>query len=137
MLFPTTVFAVFFFLVFNLHWALAGYPRTRKGFLLLASLFFYGFWSWKFALMLLGSALVNHAAAVWMERLSAAFTAAAWTLISTSLSPGTGFSASRYSSASGRLLLSYTTAFMSVSLSGLPRMPAAPVTLSAPLGRLS
>ncbi len=72
MLFPTTVFAVFFFLVFNLHWALAGYPRTRKGFLLLASLFFYGFWSWKFALMLLGSALVNHAAAVWMERLSAA-----------------------------------------------------------------
>ena len=67
MLFPTTVFAVFFFLVFNLHWGLAGFPRARKGFLLAASLFFYGFWSWKFALMLLGSALVNHAAAVRME----------------------------------------------------------------------
>ena len=71
MLFPTTVFAVFFFLVFNLHWALAGYPRARKGFLLAASLFFYGFWSWKFALMLLASALVNHAAALRMEGLSA------------------------------------------------------------------
>jgi alginate O-acetyltransferase complex protein AlgI len=70
MLFPTTVFAVFFFLVFNLHWALAGFPRARKGVLLAASLFFYGFWSWKFALMLLGSALVNHAAARRMEALA-------------------------------------------------------------------
>ena len=69
MLFPTTVFAVFFFIVFNLHWALAGFPRTRKAFLLVASLFFYGFWSWKFALMLLASALVNHAAALRMEGL--------------------------------------------------------------------
>jgi len=69
MLFPTTAFAVFFFLVFNLHWALAGRPRARKAFLLCASLFFYGFWSWKFALMLLGSAWVNHAAALRMDRL--------------------------------------------------------------------
>ncbi|NLG35465.1 MAG: MBOAT family protein [Lentisphaerae bacterium] len=68
MLFPTTVFAVFFFLVFNMHWALAGHPRARKGFLLAASLFFYGFWSWKFALMLLGSALLNHVAAVRMAQ---------------------------------------------------------------------
>ena len=71
MLFPTTIFAVFFFLVFYLHWALADRPRARKGYLLAASLFFYGFWSWKFALMLLGSALVNHAAALHMEHLAA------------------------------------------------------------------
>ena len=69
MLFPTTVFAVFFLIVFNLHWALAGFPRARKAFLLAASLFFYGFWSWKFATMLLASALVNHAAALRMESL--------------------------------------------------------------------
>ena len=72
MLFPTTVFAVFFFLVFHGHWALAGHPRARKVFLLGASLFFYGFWSWKFALMLLGSALVNHAAARRMDGLDRA-----------------------------------------------------------------
>lgn len=72
MLFPTTVFAVFFFLVFHGHWALAGHPRARKAFLLAASLFFYGFWSWKFALMLLGSALVNHAAARRMDGLDRA-----------------------------------------------------------------
>lgn len=70
MLFPTTVFAIFFFLVFHGHWALAGHPRARKTFLLCASLFFYGFWSWKFALMLLGSALVNHAVALRLERLA-------------------------------------------------------------------
>lgn len=66
MLFPTTIFAVFFFLVFHLHWMLAGRPRARKIFLLCASLFFYGFWSWKFALMLLASAVLNHAAAARM-----------------------------------------------------------------------
>ena len=69
MLFPTTIFAVYFFLVYHAHWALVEYPRTRKAFLLVASLFFYGFWSWKFALMLLASALVNHAAAVRMFRM--------------------------------------------------------------------
>ena len=71
MLFPTTAFAVFFFGVFQIHWALAGFPRARKAFLLAASLFFYGFWSWKFALMLLASALVNHAAATRIEGLAA------------------------------------------------------------------
>lgn len=69
MLFPTTVFAVFFFIVYQLHWGLTSQPRLRKWMLLAASLFFYGFWSWKFALMLLGSALVNHAAACRMQYL--------------------------------------------------------------------
>ncbi|MDY0149329.1 MAG: MBOAT family O-acyltransferase [Kiritimatiellia bacterium] len=72
MLFPTTVFAFFFGLVFLGHWALARHPRARKVFLLCASLFFYGFWSWKFALMLLGSALVNHAVALRLERMAEA-----------------------------------------------------------------
>ncbi len=72
MLFPTTVFAVFFFLVYNLHWMLVGYPRVRKVVLLAASLFFYGFWSWRFALLLLASAILNHVAAVHLERLAVA-----------------------------------------------------------------
>lgn len=68
MLFPTTVFALFFAIVFILHWSLTPLPRIRKLMLLGASLFFYGYWSWKFALMLLASALLNHAAAVFMHR---------------------------------------------------------------------
>ena len=64
MLFPTTVFALFFALVFTAHWGLVSFPRLRKAVLLSASLFFYGYWSWKFACMLLLSAMLNHAAAV-------------------------------------------------------------------------
>jgi alginate O-acetyltransferase complex protein AlgI len=62
-LFPTSVFALFFFVVFFVHWGLVQLPRTRKWFLLCASMVFYGYWSWKFALLLLGSSMVNHAAA--------------------------------------------------------------------------
>lgn len=69
MLFPTTIFAVFFAIVFAMHWMLANHPRARKVLLLCASLFFYGFWSWKFALMLLASAVINHALAVLMDLL--------------------------------------------------------------------
>ena len=68
MLFPTTVFALFFAIVFSLHWGLERMPRLRKGVLLGASLFFYGYWSWKFALMLFASAVLNHAAACWIDR---------------------------------------------------------------------
>jgi D-alanyl-lipoteichoic acid acyltransferase DltB (MBOAT superfamily) len=67
MLFPTTVFALFFAIVFSLHWGLVRFPLVRKIVLLGASLFFYGYWSWKFALMLLASALLNHGAAVWID----------------------------------------------------------------------
>lgn len=67
MLFPTTVFALFFAIVFALHWSLVRFPLARKCVLLGASFFFYGYWSWKFALMLLASALLNHGAAVWIE----------------------------------------------------------------------
>ncbi len=68
MLFPTFVFAVFFIIVFMLHWGTVRWPQVRKYILISASLFFYGFWSWKFACLLLGSALANHAFALAMER---------------------------------------------------------------------
>jgi D-alanyl-lipoteichoic acid acyltransferase DltB (MBOAT superfamily) len=64
MLFPTVLFAIFFVVVFLLHWGTERYPLARKWILLVASLFFYGVWSWKFALMLLASAVLNHGAAV-------------------------------------------------------------------------
>lgn len=60
MLFPTTAFAVFFAIVFGVYWALERFPLPRKVFLLGASVFFYAWWSWKFALMMLGVAVFNH-----------------------------------------------------------------------------
>lgn len=63
MLFPTSIFACFFAIVFALHWALPERGIARKLALLAASVFFYAWWSWKFAAMLLVSAALNHAAA--------------------------------------------------------------------------
>ena len=76
MLFPTAVFALFFIVVFGIYWTLApastessGHSAwIRKALLLAASLFFYGYWNWKFSVMLLASALVNDGIARWIER---------------------------------------------------------------------
>ena len=61
MLFPTTPFALFFAAVLVLWWVVpARRPLGRKLVLLAANVFFYAYWSWKFALLLLATAAVNH-----------------------------------------------------------------------------
>ncbi|MEM9049976.1 MAG: MBOAT family protein [Pseudomonadota bacterium] len=71
MLFHTSVFAAFFLCVFALCWAARGWPRVQQWFLVLASFVFYGAWDWRFMALLAGSALVNWAAALRLDRLSA------------------------------------------------------------------
>ncbi len=78
MLFPTAIFALFFGVVFTLNWMTVPYVRLRKGILLAGSLIFYGYWSWKFALMLLTSALMNHYFAVCIYRSANAKTRRRW-----------------------------------------------------------
>ena len=64
MLFPTTEFALFYAAVLLLWWTLpARWSLARKLLLLAASTFFYAWWSWRFALLLLASAGLNHACA--------------------------------------------------------------------------
>ena len=64
MLFPTTEFALFYAAVLLLWWTLpARRPVARKLLLLAASTAFYAWWSWRFALLLLASAALNHACA--------------------------------------------------------------------------
>ena len=46
MLFPTVEFAIFFLAVLVIAWSLYRLPWAHKGFLLLASYVFYGFWNW-------------------------------------------------------------------------------------------
>ncbi len=66
MLFPTTAFAVFFLVVFVLHWTLVTRPAAWKWFVLASSWFFYGFWDWRFVGLLALSTILNHALAVAM-----------------------------------------------------------------------
>ena len=69
MQFPTTEFAIFYAAVLLLWWTVpAPWRLARKLLLLAASLFFYAWWSWKFALLLVASALLNHAFACAIDR---------------------------------------------------------------------
>jgi len=60
MLFPTVEFAIFFFIVFGVSWAIRPWPLARKLFLVAASYFFYGFWNWKFMFLLFSCSLGNY-----------------------------------------------------------------------------
>jgi D-alanyl-lipoteichoic acid acyltransferase DltB (MBOAT superfamily) len=60
MLFPTLEFGLFFLIVLLTSWLLSRNPGRRKIFLLLASYFFYGYWDWRFMLLLAGSSTVNY-----------------------------------------------------------------------------
>jgi alginate O-acetyltransferase complex protein AlgI len=64
MLFPTIEFASFFSVVFVVGWALARRPRVWKLFAIAASYVFYGWWDWRFVLLLAASTLANQAGAI-------------------------------------------------------------------------
>jgi len=72
MLFPTTVFAVFFLCVFTGSWLLAGRRSLWKWYLLASSYVFYGWWNWRFLFLIAGCSLVNHLLAVAISRSGAA-----------------------------------------------------------------
>ncbi len=68
MLFPTITFAVFFFVVYVLNWALMPHPSLWKWSLIVASGVFYGWWDWRLIFLLLGATLVNQALGVRIRR---------------------------------------------------------------------
>jgi D-alanyl-lipoteichoic acid acyltransferase DltB (MBOAT superfamily) len=80
MLFPTITFAVFFLLVFVGNWLLMPRQKAWKPFMLVASLVFYGWWDWRFVLLLALSALVNQVFALWIARLRPRSSSARWAL---------------------------------------------------------
>src|SRR5215475_9957299 len=61
MIFPTLNFLLFYMAVWPTAWALvrAGRHQLHKLAIIAASYFFYAFWSWKLAFLLMGSVLLN------------------------------------------------------------------------------
>jgi len=59
MLFPTVEFALFFLTVLLVAWSLHRWNGPHKFFLLAASYFFYGCWSWSYVPLLFGISLVS------------------------------------------------------------------------------
>jgi alginate O-acetyltransferase complex protein AlgI len=66
MLFPTITFALFFLLAFVGNWLLMPRQTLWKPFMLLISLVFYGWWDWRFVLLLALSAVANQFFARWI-----------------------------------------------------------------------
>jgi len=60
-LFPTMTFAVFFLIVLGVSWRLRAHPTPWKVFVLAASYVFYGWWDWRFLVLLAASQVANTA----------------------------------------------------------------------------
>ena len=69
MLFPTFTFALFFIVVLTVGWLMPGRRAWWKLFMLGASYFFYGYWDARFLGLIVGSTVLNQAAAMWIARL--------------------------------------------------------------------
>jgi D-alanyl-lipoteichoic acid acyltransferase DltB (MBOAT superfamily) len=80
MLFPTFTFAAFFLLVFVGNWLLMPRQKAWKPFMLIVSLVFYGWWDWRFVLLLALSAAVNWLFGLWIAGLRPKSASAKWAL---------------------------------------------------------
>jgi alginate O-acetyltransferase complex protein AlgI len=58
-LFPTITFAIFFLLVYAASWLLMPHFRLWKWMIVAASYVFYGWWDWRFPLLLVAATLAN------------------------------------------------------------------------------
>jgi alginate O-acetyltransferase complex protein AlgI len=63
MLFPTIDFAIFFAIAFTVNWLLNPYPVPWKLGIIVLSYVFYGWWDWRFVLLLATSTVFAHAGA--------------------------------------------------------------------------
>ena len=89
MIFSEPRFLLFFALVFGVHWMLRG-NTLRKGWLLMASLYFYGSWDYRFLALILGCATVDYICAARIKRAqSLGGTGKAWLLTSLCYDLGT------------------------------------------------
>jgi alginate O-acetyltransferase complex protein AlgI len=78
MLFPTVEYGLFFLAVLGVAWSLYRLPRVHKGFLLLASYVFYGFWNWAYLPLLIGISLFAALVARRIQRSTSAGARKGW-----------------------------------------------------------
>lgn len=88
MLFPTITFAVFFAVVLSGNWLLMRRPRRWLWFMLGASWFFYGWWDYRFVLLLLASSVVNHLLAHRIEACISRRASRRWLILSVAFNLG-------------------------------------------------
>ena len=72
MLFNSYVFVGFFILVYALYLMVQRSHRAQNVLLLIASIWFYGYWNWWFLLLILFTCVNDYTAALWIHRSSSA-----------------------------------------------------------------
>ena len=85
MLFPTVEYALFFLAVLTIAWSLYRLPRAHKGFLLLASYAFYGYWNWTFLPLLIGISVLAGVVAKLIQRSVSPVARKAWLVVGVSM----------------------------------------------------
>jgi alginate O-acetyltransferase complex protein AlgI len=68
MLFNSYVFVGFFLLVYALYLTVQRHHRIQNTLLLVASIWFYGYWNWWFLLLILFTCINDYTAALWIRR---------------------------------------------------------------------
>ena len=68
MLFNSLDFAIFLPLVFIIFWILNGQSKAQNFFLLIASYIFYGWWDWRFLLLIIFSTIVDYSIGVLLAK---------------------------------------------------------------------
>ena len=68
MLFNSLDFAIFLPLVFTIFWILNGQLKAQNFFLLIASYIFYGWWDWRFLLLIIFSTIVDYSIGILLEK---------------------------------------------------------------------
>ena len=68
MLFPTITFAIFFLVVYAASWLLMPHLRLWKVMIVVAGYVFYGWWDWRFVLLLVAATVLNQGFGVQIAR---------------------------------------------------------------------
>ncbi len=68
MLFNSVEFLVFLPIVFTIYWLLKGRMRWQNAFVVAASYFFYGWWDWRFLILIAFTSACSYASGRWIEK---------------------------------------------------------------------
>ena len=68
MLFNSLEFLVFLPIVFTIYWLLKNKLKLQNAFVVIASYFFYGWWDWRFLILIAFTSICSYASGCWIEK---------------------------------------------------------------------
>ena len=68
MLFNSIDFLIFLPIVFAIYWLLKNRLKLQNAFVVIASYFFYGWWDWRFLILIAFTSICSYASGCWIEK---------------------------------------------------------------------